>query len=85
MRDARRITERRLTGECSVTTTAEKEERTMENEKMSDGEIRYFQGSARDFTPITVCADFAALQCLPSWNDSTESLENFAVPVKNAA
>ena len=31
------------------------------DKKMSDGEIRYFQGSARDFTPITVSADFAAL------------------------
>ncbi len=30
-------------------------------DKMSDGVIRYFQGSARDFTPVTVSADFAAL------------------------
>lgn len=33
----------------------------MDKEKMSDGVIRYFQGSAREFTPITVSADFAAL------------------------
>lgn len=33
----------------------------MDKEKMSDGVIRYFQGSVRDFTPITVSADFGAL------------------------
>ena len=40
----------------------------MDKEKISDGGvIRYFQGSVRDFTPITVSADFGALarlECL---------------------
>ena len=36
-------------------------ERAMDKKTMSDGVIRYFQGSPRDFTPITVSADFAAL------------------------
>ncbi len=30
-------------------------------DKTNDGVTRYFQGSARDFTPVAVCADFAAL------------------------
>jgi hypothetical protein len=34
-------------------------ERAMD--KMNDGVISYFQGSAREFTPVTVCADFEAL------------------------
>jgi hypothetical protein len=38
----------------------------MDKEKMSDGVIRYFQGSVRDFTPITVSADFGALARLTS-------------------
>ena len=30
-------------------------------DKMNAGVLRYFQESARDFTPVTVCADFEAL------------------------
>jgi hypothetical protein len=36
-----------------------RKERAMD--KMNVGVIRYFQESARDFTPVTVCADFEAL------------------------
>ncbi len=31
-------------------------EKAMDTEKMSDGITRYFQGSIRDFTPITALA-----------------------------
>lgn len=57
----------------------------MDAEKMNEGGIRYFQGNARDFTPITVSADFAALRCPPCLDNDADALEDFAVPVQNAA
>ncbi len=57
----------------------------MKKDTMHESGMGYLQGNARDFTPITVSADFAALQCIPSWNDSAEGHEDPTVPIKNAA
>ena len=37
--------------------------------------ICYFQGSAKDFTPITVSANFAALECPKCLNNDDASFE----------
>jgi hypothetical protein len=58
----------------------------MDLKKMREGGSSYFQGSARDLTPITASADFVALGCIPPWNDKAESfVEEFVVSVQNAA
>jgi hypothetical protein len=60
-------------------------ERTMDNQKMYECGICYFQGIAREFTPITVSANFAALECPNCLNNDTECFQEFSVAVEQAA
>ena len=57
------------------------------NEKaMVECGICYFQGTAKEFTPITVSANFAALECPKCLNNDADSFEeiNKAEDVKAA-
>jgi hypothetical protein len=47
--------------------------------------ICYFQGMAREFTPITVSANFAALECPKCLANDSESFEELKKTEKNAA
>jgi hypothetical protein len=67
----RRITEQQPSGTCREASAGK--EKAMDKEKMSDGVTRYFQGSVRDFTPITVSADFGALERLKNLGGDEES------------
>jgi len=60
-------------------------ERTMDRDKMYECGICYFQGNARDFTPITVSASFAALECPKCLNNDTEGFEEFSIAIEQAA
>ena len=57
----------------------------MDNQKMYECGICYFQGNARDFTPITVSASFAALECPECLNNDAEGFEEFSVAIEQAA
>ena len=46
-------------------------EKTIDKQEMYESGIRYFQASAKDFTPVTVSADFAALE-RPKCSGDTE-------------
>ncbi len=56
----------------------------MDTKKMYECGICYFQGIARDFTPITVSANFAALECPKCLNNDPESFVEM-VAVKQTA
>ncbi|WP_158414160.1 hypothetical protein [Geobacter pickeringii] len=45
----------------------------MEANKIVECGICYFQGVAKDFTPVTVSADFRALECPKCLNNDKES------------
>lgn len=47
--------------------------------------ICYFQGMAKEFTPITVSADFAALECPKCLNNDAASFDEIKKTVRNAA
>ena len=47
--------------------------------------ICYFQGKAKDFTPITVSANFAALECPQCLNNDAESFQEVKLTEKKAA
>ena len=57
----------------------------MDKETMNENVIRYFQGSARDFTPIAVSANFAALLSPVPLNRDEETREEFDAPTLHAA
>jgi hypothetical protein len=57
----------------------------MDKQKMYECGICYFQGIARDFTPITVSADFAALECPKCLNNDVESFAAIALAIEQAA
>ena len=57
----------------------------MDKNQMYECGICYFQGIARDFTPITVSASFAALECPKRLNNDTESFEEFTFAEQQAA
>jgi len=46
--------------------------------------ICYFQGLAREFTPITVSANFAALECPECLNNETASFDPIKKKEKTA-
>ena len=60
-------------------------ERVMDKQKMYECGICYFQGIVKDFTPITVSANFAALECPKCLNNDAESFEVFTVSEEQAA
>jgi len=47
--------------------------------------ICYYQSQARDFTPITVSANFAALECPQCLNNDSDSFQEVTATVKQAA
>lgn len=47
--------------------------------------ICYFQGMAKDFTPITVSANFAALECPRCLNNDTDGFEEIKKAEEEAA
>jgi hypothetical protein len=49
------------------------------SEKRYECGICYFKGSAREFTPITVSANFAALECPQCLNNDAASFEEIPV------
>jgi len=57
----------------------------MDKQKMYECGICYFQGIARDFAPITVSADFGALECPKCLNNDAESFAEIALAVEQAA
>ena len=57
----------------------------MDKQKMYECGMCYFQGIAKDFTPITVSANFAALECPNCLNNDAESFEVFTVSEEQAA
>ena len=57
----------------------------MDIQKMYECGICYFQGIARDFAPITVSANFAALECPKCLNNDGENFTEFSVAVEDAA
>jgi DNA-directed RNA polymerase subunit M/transcription elongation factor TFIIS len=64
--------------------TYEKENTMDENARFECG-ICYFQGMSREFTPITVSADFAALECPNCLNNDAASFEELQEEFKKAA
>jgi len=55
-----------------------------ENTKFECG-ICYFQGIAKGFTPITVSANFAALECPRCLNNDAASFEEIKTAQEKAA
>ena len=47
--------------------------------------VCYFQGVGKEFTPITVSANFAALECPKCLNNDTASFEEIKKEDKKAA
>jgi len=79
----RTIAEGRMAGKHQQTIAGK--EKTMDKNQMYECGICYFQGIARDFTPITVSASFAALECPKCLNNDTESFEEFTFAEQQAA
>jgi hypothetical protein len=52
-----------------------KKEKAMDEQTRYECGICYFQSVAKDFTPITVSADFAALECPKCLNNDFESFK----------
>ena len=57
----------------------------MDKQKMYECGICYFQGITRDFAPITVSADFSALECPKCLNNDAECFAEIASAVEQAA
>jgi len=57
----------------------------METQNNFECGICYYQSKAKDFTPITVSADFAALECPKCLNNDKDSFSEIDVTVKKAA
>lgn len=58
---------------------------TMDANKIVECGICYFQGIARDFTPVTVSADFRALECPKCLNNDKDSFEEIRKSEEEAA
>ena len=57
-------------------------ERTMDRQSMYECGMCYFQGVAKDFTPITVSANFAALECPKCLNNDADSFNELCSHLK---
>jgi hypothetical protein len=64
--------------------TTRKEE-VMNKDWMFECGTCYFQGSAREFTPITVSANFAALECPNCLNNDEDSFTSNSSSDQQAA
>ena len=47
----------------------------MDKQKMYECGVCYFQSIAKEFTPVTVSADFSALECPKCLNNDKDSFE----------
>jgi hypothetical protein len=57
----------------------------METNSTFECEICFYQSLAKDFTPITVSANFAALECPNCLNNDEESFAEIDITLKMAA
>jgi len=57
----------------------------METKSTFECGICYYQSLARDFTPISVSANFAALECPQCLNNDADSFAEVDVTIKKAA
>ena len=57
----------------------------MNTQKMFECGICYFQGIGTEFTPITVSANFAALECPQCLNNDAEEFTEISMSVEQAA
>jgi hypothetical protein len=67
------------------TTTGTKKEITMETNTTFECGICYYQSLAKDFTPISVSANFAALECPKCLNNDADSFGEIDIAFKKAA
>ena len=63
----------------------QEKENTMDEKTVYECGICYFQGMAKEFTPITVSANFAALECPKCLNNDADSFERAKKEDKKAA
>jgi late competence protein required for DNA uptake (superfamily II DNA/RNA helicase) len=66
-------------------TNQQKKEFIMETNNKFECGMCYYQGQAKDFTPITVSADFAALECPNCLNNDKDSFCEVTAEEKLAA
>jgi len=57
----------------------------MESNSTFECGICYYQSLAKDFTPITVSANFAALECPNCLNNDPDTFAEIDVDIKKAA
>ncbi len=57
----------------------------MEAKKLIECSVCFYLGGARDFTPITVSADFGALECPRCLNNYPEFFEEIQQPAEEKA
>jgi len=71
--------------ETHVNNRQNEKEITMETNSTFECGICYYQSQAKDFTPITVSADFAALECPKCLNNDADSFCEVETSQKLAA
>lgn len=64
------------------TSTSMKKEKTMETINTFECGICFYQSKAKDFTPITVSADFAALECPNCLNNNEDTFSEIDDEIK---
>ncbi len=57
----------------------------MDEKRMIECSVCFYLGGARDFTPITVSADFGALECPRCLNNYGEFFEEIRQPAEEQA
>jgi len=57
----------------------------METKNTFECGICYYQSLAKDFTPITVSADFSALECPKCLNNDKDTFTEVDIAIKKAA
>jgi hypothetical protein len=67
------------------TTTHDEKEKTMETNCTFECGVCFYQGLAKNFTPITVSANFAALECPNCLNNDEESFAEIDNVIRKAA
>ena len=84
--------EQSITMQCATGETThinhkrhEKKEITMETNSTFECGTCFYQSLAKDFTPITVSANFAALECPNCLNNDADSFTEIDVTIKKAA
>ena len=60
-------------------------EEAMETKSVYECGICFYQSKAKDFTPITVSADFSALECPKCLNNDKETFTEIKAVIEKAA